>query len=81
MDNKKRNTMPEKLKEKLRTSNYYMTSNIKIVTFLTKKGVIPYGSSPNRNNPSVNIYFYGNSSKLRACLHIYYETESANPCK
>lgn len=64
--------MPTELKERLKKQKYYMTSNIHIMTFLATKGIIPYNVEYGEHDNNKNKFFYGNSSKLRACLHEYY---------
>ena len=66
--------MPEKLFEKLKSQNYFMTTNLNIVKFLLGKGVVPYNSEKQKRNPNIIIFYFGNSSKLRGCLHEYFNT-------
>lgn len=74
----------EQLKEALETKKTYITSNINIVTFLMTKGVLPYNSTEDRNenHKGIRIFFYGNSSKLRAYIYEYYNNLDTNgkPC-
>ena len=65
--------MPEKLKQRLQTQKYFLTTNEDIVDYLSKEGVKPYNSKPDKYNPNAIAYFYGNSSMLRACLYHYYD--------
>lgn len=66
--------MPEKLKERLKTQKYYMTTNLHIVRYLESEGIKPYNIEPSKKHKHINMFFYGNTSMLRACLHNYYET-------
>lgn len=66
--------MPEKLFERLKHQNYFMTTNLKIVKFLLEKGVVPYNNKKDKYNPNIIIFYFGNSSKLRACLYEYFGT-------
>ena len=66
--------MPEKLFERLKHQNYFMTTNLNIVKFLLEKGVVPYNNKKDKYNPNIIIFYFGNSSKLRACLHEYFNT-------
>ena len=71
MENK--NNMPEKLREKLKHSKTFITSDLRIVRYLEEEGIKPYNIEPSKKHKYINMFFYGNSSKLRACLHKYYE--------
>ena len=41
--------MPEKLFERLKHQNYFMTTNLNIVKFLLGKGVVPYNNKKDKN--------------------------------
>ena len=72
MRNKK--SMPERLRERLQTQKYYMTTDLHIIRFLEEKGIKPYNTDEHKQHKGIIMYFYGNSSKLRACLYEWYET-------
>ena len=71
--------MPEKLKQRLNHSKYYMTTDLHIVDFLEEKGIVPYNTDEHKQHKGIIIHFYGNSSKLRACLYEWYETRARKP--
>lgn len=73
--------MPEKLREKLKHSKTFITSDLNIVRYLGGEGISPYNIEPSKKHNNINMYFYGNSSMLRACLYHYYDRYRWNPWK
>ena len=64
--------MPEKLFERLKHQKYYMTTNLHIVRYLESEGIKPYNIGEHYQHKGIKVYFYGNSSMLRACIYHYY---------
>ena len=64
--------MPERLRKRLMTQKYYLTTDLNIVTFLASKKIIPYNCKEDKYNKDAIAYFYTNTSKLRACLYEWY---------
>ena len=62
----------ERIMEKLKHSKYYMTTDLHIVKHLEENGIEPYNIGEHRQHKGIRIYFYGNSSMLRACIYHYY---------
>lgn len=59
--------------EKHSSKMIYYCKRLRLLTFLKSKGILPFASEADKNNPKYNVYLYHVDEKLLTALYQYFE--------